>query len=175
MQDEEKQTMNAPEVEHPLPSVAATYAVGEGSDRLRRAAAEFGLSTARLPLRPVREAVSSFLSDCTLEAARMHSVGTVAANERIDQGGTIHLMTLSRRRRVTTTQAGTDNLMDLFQKPLELDLEGITKLVEEEEEFEVIDTVEGGSLTAAIFGIIKGTIGPAILYLPRGFKQAGWA
>ena len=28
---------------------------------------------------------------------------------------------------------------------------------------------------AAIFGIIKGTVGPAILYLPRGFQVAGWA
>ncbi|KAL3914959.1 MAG: hypothetical protein SGILL_005869, partial [Bacillariaceae sp.] len=47
---------------------------------------------------------------------------------------------------------------------------------EEEEEFEVVeDHVEGGSLTAAIFGVIKGTVGPAILYLPRGFKMAGWA
>jgi len=34
---------------------------------------------------------------------------------------------------------------------------------EEEEEYEVIDTVEGGSLNAATFGIIKGAVGPAIL------------
>ena len=46
---------------------------------------------------------------------------------------------------------------------------------EGDEDFEVEDQVEGGSLTAAIFGIVKGTIGPAILYLPRGFKLAGWA
>ena len=34
---------------------------------------------------------------------------------------------------------------------------------------------DGGSLAAAVFGIVKGTVGPAILYLPRGFRQAGWA
>ncbi|CAB9527965.1 Vacuolar amino acid transporter 4 [Seminavis robusta] len=34
---------------------------------------------------------------------------------------------------------------------------------------------EGGSLGAAVFGIIKGTVGPAILYLPRGFQVAGYA
>lgn len=34
---------------------------------------------------------------------------------------------------------------------------------------------EGGSLGAAIFGIIKGTVGPAILYLPRGFQISGYA
>ncbi len=45
----------------------------------------------------------------------------------------------------------------------------------DDDEYEVEDQVEGGSLTAAIFGIIKGTVGPAILYLPKGFQQAGWA
>lgn len=34
---------------------------------------------------------------------------------------------------------------------------------------------ENGSLGAAVFGIIKGTVGPAILYLPRGFQVSGWA
>ncbi len=45
----------------------------------------------------------------------------------------------------------------------------------DDDEYEVEDQVEGGSITAAIFGIIKGTVGPAILYLPKGFQQAGWA
>ena len=34
---------------------------------------------------------------------------------------------------------------------------------------------ENGSLGGAVFGIIKGTVGPAILYLPRGFQVSGWA
>lgn len=34
---------------------------------------------------------------------------------------------------------------------------------------------EGGSLGAAVFGIIKGTVGCAILYLPRGFQISGYA
>lgn len=49
------------------------------------------------------------------------------------------------------------------------------KDIEEDEEYEVEDQVGGGSITAAIFGIVKGTVGPAILYLPKGFQQAGWA
>jgi proton-coupled amino acid transporter len=49
-----------------------------------------------------------------------------------------------------------------------------TKVIEGEE-YEVQDQVEGGSITAAVFGVIKGTVGPAILYLPKGFQQAGWA
>jgi len=33
----------------------------------------------------------------------------------------------------------------------------------------------GGTLTAAIFGIIKGTVGPGVLYVPHGFATSGWA
>jgi hypothetical protein len=78
-----------------------------------------------------------------------------------------------------------DNLQDLFMsKSQRKQQKGLAALPqqlevdeeeEEEGEYEVEDQVEGGSLIAAIFGIIKGTIGPAILFLPRGFKQAGWA
>mmetsp|Transcript_53355 Transcript_53355/g.79296 ORF Transcript_53355/g.79296 Transcript_53355/m.79296 type:complete len:486 (+) Transcript_53355:3-1460(+) len=38
----------------------------------------------------------------------------------------------------------------------------------------VAETVAGGSLTAAVFGIIKGMVGPAILYLPHGFSLSGY-
>ena len=32
----------------------------------------------------------------------------------------------------------------------------------------------GGDLTSAVLGIIKGMVGPAILYLPHGFAKAGF-
>mmetsp|Transcript_36731 Transcript_36731/g.42030 ORF Transcript_36731/g.42030 Transcript_36731/m.42030 type:complete len:591 (-) Transcript_36731:66-1838(-) len=32
----------------------------------------------------------------------------------------------------------------------------------------------GGDLKSAVLGIVKGMVGPAILYLPHGFAQAGW-
>mmetsp|Transcript_11999 Transcript_11999/g.34378 ORF Transcript_11999/g.34378 Transcript_11999/m.34378 type:complete len:602 (-) Transcript_11999:155-1960(-) len=32
----------------------------------------------------------------------------------------------------------------------------------------------GGDLKSAVLGIIKGMVGPAILYLPHGFAKAGW-
>ena len=32
----------------------------------------------------------------------------------------------------------------------------------------------GGDLPAAVLGIIKGMVGPAILYLPQGFASAGF-
>ena len=33
----------------------------------------------------------------------------------------------------------------------------------------------GGTITAAVFGIIKGMVGPAVLYTPRSFADAGYA
>ena len=79
------------------------------------------------------------------------------------------MMTLTRRKRAEgRPEYGT--LMDVFQHPERVAEEG-----GEEEEYEVVDTVEGGSLGAATFGLVKGTVGPAILFLPRGFKLAGWA
>lgn len=162
--------------------VASTYVAGEDESRLQRTAEALGLSNARMPLRPVREAVTSVfetLSDSTLEAARMHSVGTLANDERVDECGTIHLMTLTRRHGGKASAIPEyRNIMDLFKSPGDSGRRKSQPLEVEEvesEEYAVVDTVEGGSLTAAIFGIVKGTIGPAILYLPRGFKQAGWA
>jgi len=38
-----------------------------------------------------------------------------------------------------------------------------------------VEMVEGGTITAAVFGIVKGMVGPAVLYLPRGFAISGWA
>ena len=154
--------------------VASTYVAGDDPSRLKDAAAYLGLDRARRPTGRVREA-GSLLFDTTLESARMHSVGTLASDERVDEGGTIHLMTLTRRRRAARpAYEGGGDLMSIFEKPMEI-AEGEEEGEEgEEEEYEVVDTVEGGSLGAATFGIIKGTIGPAILFLPRGFKMAGW-
>lgn len=154
------------------PASHHTYVAGEEASRLHTAARDMGLSSARQPLRNVRETVAALLHDTTLESARMHSVGALGQDERVDNNGTLHLMTLTRRKR--GKHAGDDipkygTLQDLFHKePLEVE-------EEEEEAEEAIDTVEGGSLTAAVFGIIKGTVGPAILYLPRGFQLSGWA
>ncbi len=125
------------------------------------------------------ENVGLIFSDTTLEAARMHSIGVMAKEERIAGDGTLHLMSVARRKKGTFggDEASYTDLMDLFQQkplgPLEYELHDI----EEEEDMEeiVVDSVEGGSIGAAIFGLIKGAVGPAVLYLPRGFNQAGYA
>lgn len=152
-----------------------TYIAGEDAGRLQTIAHSMGLLRARNPMTNVRAAVSSMLHDSTLEAARMHSVGALGADEHVDEHGTLHLRTLTRRKRRRSTggevpQYGTLDAL-FHQGPL--DEEGEDEDIEVEEN--MVDTVEGGSLTAAIFGLVKGTVGPAILYLPRGFSMAGYA
>jgi hypothetical protein len=126
--------------------------------------------------------VGLIFSDSTLEAARMHSVGVTAREERVAGDGTLHLRSIVRRMKKKKRPAVA--LGDMFkplleegkaeevekgeEEPLEIEDE-----VEEYEEVEV-EVVEGGSITAAIFGIIKGMVGPAVLYLPRGFAISGY-
>lgn len=171
---------------------------GEDQGRLKSAAKYFGIKNTRTPLKSVREAqpnnpnpnthsrsilkfgstvwsnVGLLFSDSTLEAARMHSVGVTAQEERIAGDGTLHLMSISKRKK--GTKPTYEDLMGLFhQKPLE-PLEYELEPIDEEEYEEVmLDSVEGGSIVAAIFGIIKGMVGPAVLYLPRGFALSGFA
>jgi len=171
---------------------------GRSGTSLKSAAKYFGIKNTRTPLKSVREAqpnnpnpnthsrsilkfgstvwsnVGLLFSDSTLEAARMHSVGVTAQEERIAGDGTLHLMSISKRKK--GTKPTYEDLMGLFhQKPLE-PLEYELEPIDEEEYEEVmLDSVEGGSIVAAIFGIIKGMVGPAVLYLPRGFALSGFA
>jgi hypothetical protein len=128
--------------------------------------------------------VGLLFSDSTLEAARMHSVGVMAREEFVTSDGSLHLRSISRkstksRRQASKSQYGT--LMDVFHRGHGAEHEPVVveekELIpkEEEEEDEIVETVAGGSLTAAVFGIIKGMVGPAVLYLPRGFTLSGYA
>lgn len=173
--------------------VPHTYVAGQDQGRLAAAAAELGLdvdqgTASSSSASPAATSGLFWITDDTLTAARMHSVGCVAADERVDPAGALHhMVTLRRRRRRPPAEASPlHELTSLFAapspprtKPLQLQ-QGTAQVeeeVEEEEEEEevVIDMVEGGSLTSAAFGIIKGTVGPAVLYLPAGFYTAGWA
>mmetsp|Transcript_7163 Transcript_7163/g.8290 ORF Transcript_7163/g.8290 Transcript_7163/m.8290 type:complete len:671 (+) Transcript_7163:156-2168(+) len=117
-------------------------------------------------------------SDSTLEAARMHSVGTLAKEERVSRDGTLHLLSVSRRKKGAIQPPSYGDLMDLFHKPV-LGREPMEVEVRETEDVEyeevVVESVEGGTITAAVFGIVKGMVGPAVLYLPRGFAISGWS
>jgi proton-coupled amino acid transporter len=51
--------------------------------------------------------------------------------------------------------------------------EWLEKIEHEEEDMHAHGV--GGDLTSAVLGIIKGMVGPAILYLPHGLANTGWA
>lgn len=158
---------------------ANTYIAGEDSSRLKQVAREFGLtkSDARIPKPNVRSTLQLLWNDDTLERARMHSVGALLENEHIDDHGDVHMtLTVRKRRRkdgkvVRLQPDYNGDLSNLFQSPGDSSI----SLKSMESIDEIVDVVEGGSLTAAIFGIVKGTIGPAVLFLPRGFQMAGYA
>jgi hypothetical protein len=179
---------------HSNDAYTKSYVLGEDPERLHRAARELGLTTRRSTMAPVRRL---FQND-SQAALQMHSVGVLGVNERVDASGTLHTLTIRRRHRPRqatwhTTAADKPikppdygSLTGLFQVPrlahhavAQGDPDSIPDNVNEEEtdeEEEIIeDTVEGGSLQAAMFGILKGTVGPAILYLPHGFQTSGYA
>lgn len=127
----------------------------------------------------VRNNVGLLFTDSTLEAARMHSVGTLAKEERVSRDGTLHLLSVSKRKKGIGAPPPTyGDLMDLFH-PSTQPLEPMEVEVRETDDVEyeevVVESVEGGTITAAVFGIVKGMVGPAVLYLPRGFAISGWA
>ena len=149
-----------------------TYVVGEDEGRLAAVAQDLGLEQGRMPRKSWK---SMLFNDDTLTAARMHSVGYIGADERVDEHGTLHHMVTLRKPREEGRGVPTAALTDLFTKPPSE--RAVTAGLEEEgeEPEEVVDMVEGGSLISAAFGIVKGTVGPAILYLPAGFYGSGYA
>ena len=156
-----------------------TYIAGEEESRLAAAALQLGLDRRRLPKQ--NPSITRFFRDSTLTAARMHSVGFLGQDERIDEQGTLHHMVTLRRQPVPSPRPSSSSLANLFQRPSGRDkrLPSTSSLISqdetEEEDEQVVDMVEGGSLTSSAFGIVKGTVGPAILYLPRGFYSSGYA
>lgn len=155
-----------------------TYIAGEDAGRLASAARDLGLhrEEARRPKVTWKDIL---FDDNTLTAARMHSVGYVAQDERVDEYG--HLISVRKRKQVEDGKKQQyAQLTDLFTK---IGKEPSYQKVSEEPEDRLVakgqvleeEIVEGGSLGAAAFGIIKGTVGPAVLYLSKGFYQSGYA
>ena len=134
-------------------NIPHTYVAGEDEGRLAARAQKLGLERGRLP----KKSWAALLwNDDTLTAARMHSIGFVAADERVDEYGTLHLMSL-RKRKKRPLAPQYDQLTDLFTQPGDtggggvverqaITLETTGEEGEDEEEEEVIDQVEGGSV-----------------------------
>jgi proton-coupled amino acid transporter len=133
----------------------STYTVGEDDGRLAEMAKEFGLARQRQPRLQIRERVPVPLSTLTgFVYERMLDPGF--ADVRMRQ-----VYTHSRQGE----DAEGERLMGRLPNWKE---DG------DEEEVDPHAHGMGGDLVSAILGIIKGMVGPAILYLPHGFSNAGW-
>lgn len=141
-----------------------TYTAGEDSSRLASMAREFGLEHQRRTRPQVRERVNVPLSSLTgflyerildphFANVRMRSVYT-SHDEDIFYEGVEGLM----GRPPSWKEDEFDYVFDEEGASHDPHAEGL-----------------GGDLSAAVLGIIKGMVGPAILYLPHGFANAGWA
>ena len=131
-----------------------TYTAGEDSSRLAEMAKEFGLARQRQARRNVRERVSAPLSKLNAFVYE-RMLDPEFQNVRI--------------RSIYTSHGSLD--ID--------DDEGLLARLPswKEDEGESVDPhAHGmdGDLVSAVLGIIKGMVGPAILYLPHGFANAGW-
>ncbi|KAL3915704.1 MAG: hypothetical protein SGILL_005521, partial [Bacillariaceae sp.] len=145
-----------------------TYTAGEDTSRLAEMAREFGLQQQRKPRHQVRERVNVPLRnlrvlygrilDSEFANIRMRSVYTSHDAFEFDE---VSAELLGRPpswmedRRFEDEQEGGD---DRRIPEEDLHAQGL-----------------GGDLPSAVLGIIKGMVGPAILYLPHGFANAGWA
>jgi proton-coupled amino acid transporter len=160
-----------------------TYTAGEDSRRLAEMAKEFGLQKSRRPREQVRRRVNvplnllrRFVHDRILDPefanVRMRSIYTSSHGDDFDQ---LYVF------------EDDEELKDLMGRPPSW-LEDLQDEGEEEGggsgrprprpppvEEDSHATGLGGDLPSAVLGIIKGMVGPAILYLPHGFANAGYA
>ncbi|KAL7539182.1 hypothetical protein ACHAXR_011425 [Thalassiosira sp. AJA248-18] len=183
-----------------LPSHLSTYTAGEDSGRLATLAKEFGLSRMRAPKSQVRARVSDSLATLNLEslklwAERMVSLDKSYLEMRYRSVYSAHLHDLSEESSSTSgdeeESAGLllgelprldeEELTDEQQKKQQQKIIALQKQLSieqgEEDDQHSIDPHAaglGGSLSSATLGIIKGMVGPAILYLPHGFASAGY-
>ena len=165
-----------------------TYTAGEDNSRLAEMAKEFGLEHSRRPRKQVRDEtakghrrtgsfyanflgqtgqriVQSLVTDTSVEVARMRAVYTLGYYPRragsFSEYGTTGdgLQSDSQRRNHHRQQSSMPEWLE------EIELE----------EVDAHAQGVGGDSTSAVLGIIKGMVGPAILYLPHGLANAGYA
>jgi hypothetical protein len=126
-----------------------TYTAGEDGSRLAQMAKEFGLAHQRQPRQQVRKRVPTPLQTFTGQVIK-YSLDPGFADVRM--------------RAVYYTSHG--------QELAEYD--ALYGEIEKEGEVDPHAQGVGGDLTSSVLGIIKGMVGPAILYLPHGFATAGY-
>ena len=165
-----------------------TYTAGEDGSRLAEAAKQFGLEHHRQPRKQVRNKeakghhrragsftayaadllgstgqrlVQVMFQDSSVEVARMRAVYTLGYYPR---------------------RAGSFSEYGSVQPPPPPPLGGSSTMQMpewleqiEQEEVDAHAHGVGGDLTSAVLGIVKGMVGPAILYLPHGLANTGYA
>eukprot|EP00980_Cylindrotheca_fusiformis_P015685 scaffold4518_cov149-Cylindrotheca_fusiformis.AAC.20 len=133
-----------------------TYTAGEDSSRLANMAKEFGLQRQRQPRNQVRARVDAPLSVLTgFYIERM-----------LDPGfADVRMRAVYSARDSQIADVEGDELMGRL--PTWKEDEG-------EPDKDPHAHGLGGDMTSAVLGIIKGMVGPAILYLPHGFANAGY-
>jgi proton-coupled amino acid transporter len=99
----------------------------------------------------------------------MRSIYT--SHKRIDENDLLAERTLLERLQTSWDNQELDDNKTYYH-PLEEE-----NVLQDEEELEHDAYIEqrGSNLASAVLGIIKGMVGPAILYLPHGFAGAGYA
>lgn len=157
-----------------------TYTAGEDGSRLAEMAKQFGLENQRNPRKQVRDETKSshrrqgsfsdyasmlsstgkkvmnlMLVDTAAEVARMRAVYTLGVPRRAGSFSEYGSDTRRHNRRGSTMP------------------EWLEQIEHEEEDLHAHGI--GGDLTSAVVGIVKGMVGPAILYLPHGLANTGYA
>jgi len=174
-----------------LPIHLSTYTAGEDAGRLATLAKEFGLSRTRAPKSQVRARVSDSLNSLNLESLKLWAVWA----ERMVSLDISYLE--MRYKSVYSAHLHADDLAESSESDKEEEegekgilLGKLPSLSEEDEGGEQLLRMDseqsaayaadphaaglGGTLSSATLGIIKGMVGPAILYLPHGFASAGY-
>lgn len=163
-----------------------TYTAGEDGSRLAEMAKQFGLENQRTPRKQVRDEtkkghhrqgsfsdyaamltgtgkkfVQLVVTDNSVEVARMRAVYTLGLPRRAG----------SFSEYGAGSGIGEDGK---FRGPSDSSMPEWLEQIEQEEGDLHAHGV-GGDLTSAVLGIVKGMVGPAILYLPHGLAGTGYA
>lgn len=182
-----------------LPVHLSTYTAGEDAGRLATLAKEFGLSRTRAPKSQVRARVSDSLNSLNLESLKLWAERMVTLDQsylemryRSVYSAHLHADDLAESseesdKEEVEVEEGEKGLLLGKLPSLSEEDEGVRgggKLLRIDSEQSAAGTTAeavdphaaglGGTLSSAALGIIKGMVGPAILYLPHGFASAGY-
>eukprot|EP00804_Cyclotella_cryptica_P030982 CCRYP_013572-RD/>CCRYP_013572-RD protein AED:0.22 eAED:0.22 QI:103/0.75/0.6/1/0.25/0.2/5/2554/474 len=159
-----------------IPTHMTTYTAGEDAGRLASMAKEFGLAKRREPREGVRERVVEELGELNLHRLKLwYDHMSSLDDEYLDE---IKFSVFSAHQSgedLSESEWGDDEAEEETDQLSALPLNKQAALQVEDGALDSHAVHLGGTLASATLGIIKGMIGPAILYLPHAFAAAGYA